>query len=169
MDRIVSKSTKMGYYDSFISVYEHSFRVKTDQSGFLRRVAEGYNLFLKNVEKKRDRYFKPRSKNWRSQNRHFSSCTSIWTKKSCHACSLASMKQQKIGVHTHTRRWTWIFWTFATQKPLRGNKNPPLRLKSWPEFPKCFRFLLLISNFRNFPKQFLLLFSDFRNSQGSYY
>lgn len=28
----------MGYYDSFISVYEHSFRVRMDQSGFLRRV-----------------------------------------------------------------------------------------------------------------------------------
>ena len=27
-----------------------------------------------------------------------------------------------------TRRWTWIFWTFATQKPLRGNyRGAPLR------------------------------------------
>ena len=32
-------------------------------------------------------------KNWRSKNRTFSTSTSIWTKKSCHACSLASMKR----------------------------------------------------------------------------
>ena len=90
---------------------------------------EGYmkdkKWFLKSFLKSLVRISNHPCKNWRSQNRVFSTTTSIWTKKSCHACSLASMKRPKITDTTDTRRRTWIFWTFATQKPLRGNYRSP--------------------------------------------